>query len=441
MFRLLRNKLNKEGNIERQLKVFIFIHKQRTKLNEQSSFTLIELLIVIAIIGILAATVVLVLNPTQLLAQSRDGTRIQDLADINTAIKQYLADRNTNLGTSSVVYVSIPDTNSSCSDLGLPALPTGWSYHCVSTSTLTETNGNGWIPISFSSITTGNPLPTIPIDPQNTTSTGEYYTYATNGSQYELTSYFESNNYQTQAAQSGNPDPTTYALGSNLDLTPFIHGLVGYWPLNEGSGTVAYDKSGWGNNGTLADATTTESNVGPTWTTSGCLSGGSCLSFDGAGDYVSLPSGNYENFGTNNFSVSAWIKTTSSKQQSCIVSTAGGPLGYRFGFGGGKPYALYGDGTDYTEGTMGNVLLSDGNWHFLVINYFHDKRLTTAYIDGVEVGSMNINIVGSTSNTYAYIGQMGNFATFATGFFGDIRIYQYTIASAQIQAIYNSEKP
>ncbi|MCL5016232.1 MAG: type II secretion system GspH family protein, partial [Patescibacteria group bacterium] len=43
------------------------------KVNERSSFTLIELLIVIAIIGILASALVLVLNPSQLLSQSRDS--------------------------------------------------------------------------------------------------------------------------------------------------------------------------------------------------------------------------------------------------------------------------------------------------------------------------------------------------------------------------------
>ncbi|MCL5006615.1 MAG: prepilin-type N-terminal cleavage/methylation domain-containing protein, partial [Patescibacteria group bacterium] len=38
----------------------------------KDSFTLIELLISIAVIGILAAVVVVVLNPAQLLAESRD---------------------------------------------------------------------------------------------------------------------------------------------------------------------------------------------------------------------------------------------------------------------------------------------------------------------------------------------------------------------------------
>ncbi|MFA7201381.1 MAG: type II secretion system protein, partial [Candidatus Paceibacterota bacterium] len=42
------------------------------------SFTLIELLIVIGILAILTAAVVIVLNPTELLKQGRDSTRMTD---------------------------------------------------------------------------------------------------------------------------------------------------------------------------------------------------------------------------------------------------------------------------------------------------------------------------------------------------------------------------
>ncbi len=49
------------------------------KLKEKDSFTLIELLIVIAIIGILAAVVVLILNPQQLLAQGRERSEQEEL--------------------------------------------------------------------------------------------------------------------------------------------------------------------------------------------------------------------------------------------------------------------------------------------------------------------------------------------------------------------------
>ena len=53
-------------------------------------FTLLELLIVIAILAILAAVVILVLNPAQTLMQARDAQRLSDLSTMKSAIGLYL---------------------------------------------------------------------------------------------------------------------------------------------------------------------------------------------------------------------------------------------------------------------------------------------------------------------------------------------------------------
>ncbi len=203
-------------------------HSLKSSSRDESSFTLIELLIVIAIIGILAATVVLVLNPTQLLAQSRDSTRIQDLANINTAISDYLADGNMSLGVPDTVYVSIPDPTltgnqtSTCASLGLPALPTGWSYQCVSQTNLTKTNGTGWVPINFQNMDTNSPIPVLPIDPVNSTTTGEYFTYVDSGTSFEIDAMFESSKNLNLEESDGGDDGYLYEVGNNLTLTPSI---------------------------------------------------------------------------------------------------------------------------------------------------------------------------------------------------------------------------
>jgi len=54
------------------------------KTNLKKSFTLVELMIVIAILAILSAIVIFALNPAELFRKSRDSQR---LTDINTLYK------------------------------------------------------------------------------------------------------------------------------------------------------------------------------------------------------------------------------------------------------------------------------------------------------------------------------------------------------------------
>ena len=102
-------------------------------LQSNTSFTLIELLVVIGILAILTAAVIIILNPAEYLKQTRDVTRMNDLTSINQALSVLESQGITNFGLANTVYVSIPDTTSTCANLGLPTLPSNYSYHCVST--------------------------------------------------------------------------------------------------------------------------------------------------------------------------------------------------------------------------------------------------------------------------------------------------------------------
>jgi len=68
--------------------MYVYIKKQilniMFKLNTKKSFTLVELMIVIAILAILSAIVIFALNPSELFKKSRDSRRI---ADIQTLYK------------------------------------------------------------------------------------------------------------------------------------------------------------------------------------------------------------------------------------------------------------------------------------------------------------------------------------------------------------------
>jgi len=190
----------------------------------RQSFTLIEILVAVALIAVLAVAIILSLNPSELIKQARDSQRMTDINNLARAVNLYIGDTGGSgfYGTSSVVYVSIPDTTSTCANLGLPPLSSGWSYKCVSSSTLQKTDGTGWIPIDFRKQSFGKTLSKLPIDPINQTSTGNFYTYTYNQQtgKYEINTRFESTKRQELALSDGGDNGNVYEQGQSLSLMP-----------------------------------------------------------------------------------------------------------------------------------------------------------------------------------------------------------------------------
>ncbi|MDE2144883.1 MAG: hypothetical protein KGJ01_02885, partial [Patescibacteria group bacterium] len=248
-------------------------------------------------------------------------------------------------------------------------------------------------------------------------------------STYELTSYFESDKYQQTAANSGNPDPTTYAIGSNLSITPFIHGLVGYWPLNEGSGTTAYDNSGWNNNGSLLDA--------PTWI-QGINNGG--LYFTTSTQYVSASDYGLQTASVVPITFTAWIKTSNSGIEQVVSS--GGNSAMEANRGG---QVFLHECTPGDTGTTvnSNINLDDGNWHFIAVSYSTNNNATIFELDNSNVTvTANGQPTSGGSNFLIGDGQCdGNVYTAYPYSLASARIYKTTLTVAQLQAIYNVEKP
>jgi prepilin-type N-terminal cleavage/methylation domain-containing protein len=410
----------------------------------RASFTLIELLVVIAIVAILSVVVIITLNPTELLRQGRDSNRLSDLANINTALNIFQTDVSSgSLGTASTTYISIPDpaatstAGSQCQGLGLStsSLPVGWSYHCAASSTLRKADGTGWLPVNLTLISFKSPLGTLPVDPVNTTSSGQYYTYTPGGS-WELTSGMESQKYAQQEASDGGVDPAMYETGTNLTLSPFAHGMVGYWRFDEGSGATAIDSSGNGNTGTWYGTGVTHWVAGKVGSYAG--------QFNGTDDYVDITDYFPQ---SDSFTVTAWFNLDSGAAAP-TSSGNGFPI---FGnnqlcsFIGYQPYSgAFCHLRQYATGSQGlnwyKAGLADSNWHHVALAVSQTAYTAELFLDGVSLGKQNIGTEGYTAGNGALARFGKNYSIFWWGKLDDLRLYRRALSAAEVAAIYNATK-
>jgi len=355
---------------------------------------------------------------------------MSEFQTINKALGNYLADGNTSLGLTNKVYVSIPDSSLTCANLGLPSLPTNWEYRCSNSDNYRKVDSNGWIPVNFTSVSWGSPLPILPIDPVNSTSTGQYYTYVVGGS-YKLTALFESEKYTERAAKDGGVDLAEYEIGTNLSLAPFTHGLVGYWKFDEGSGTTASDSSGYGNTGTLSTGAST-----PGWTTGKV---GGALSFDGVDDYVGLPEPPAASTNINTGSVFAWIKTPNAGTgyQGIVVK--------QFAYGMFLVDNIFGI-YDWVSGWRSSgVNLADNLWHFVGFTFENIDAAAPSnnaklYLDGELKVTVTLKLQNHNEGIVIGAGNNPGVSQFFNGLIDEVRIYNRALSAAEISAIYNATK-
>ncbi|MBI2564042.1 MAG: hypothetical protein HYW08_16975, partial [candidate division NC10 bacterium] len=203
-------------------------------------------------------------------------------------------------------------------------------------------------------------------------------------------------------------------------------GLVGYWKVDEGSGTTATDSSGNGNTGTLMN--------GPTWTV-GKLN--SALSFDGLTNYVSVP--HTAALDAYPLSVAVWMKTASTSGVRGIVNkyAAGSFNGYQLFMNNGNLCAWYlRDTSNYVYDGGGCTFnlagYNDNQWHHVA--FVVDASGGRLYVDGLLKGSLAwTGTAGPPSTTQPihlahYPGAFGG-AEYFPGLLDDVRIYTRALSA------------
>jgi hypothetical protein len=221
---------------------------------------------------------------------------------------------------------------------------------------------------------------------------------------------------------------------------------IAWWKMDECQGNTLFDATGNGNNGTISigasgsqTAIGTCTKTGTAWGNGSVGKFSSSMNFDGTDDFVSIPAGPYTSFGTSNFTVTGWVKTTSLTGQAEVASSAGSNNGWRFGTDSGYPYFGYGDGVHWNEGGAFQCpMINDNTWHHIAITYLWNNSINV-YTDGKFCQTIGSGVSGSVGpggpmslGSYPYGG-----SGFYTGQSDDIRIYNYALTAAQIANVKN----
>ena len=243
--------------------------------------------------------------------------------------------------------------------------------------------------------------------------------------------------------------PSSVIAGTIFSAPSYIglsEGLIGYWSFNDNdmaqspSNTFAMDRSGNGNNGKLKNMATSSARV------TGKIGQG--LSFDGTDDYVDVGNKSDFNFGTSNFSIAGWVKTSSPNTENFISkrTVCDNESFWETQIQGPSPsergVELSVDqdnlGTNYN-----NIIsspINDGNWHHFA--FTRVGATLTVYIDGKfdtgtpfgnpKIGAGTANI----SNAGTVLLAKGTCASQFSGSTDDVRVYNRALSVAEIQRLY-----
>jgi hypothetical protein len=282
-------------------------------------------------------------------------------------------------------------------------------------------------------------LASLPTDPINASSSNLYYTYVSGGS-FELTAAFESSKFKLggdkdTVSTDGGSYPDLYEVGSNLSLAPLDYGdasLVGYWPLNEGTGTIAYDRSGKGNNG-IGGANTP-------WAFGGSCerSSGSCLIMNSY--YVFTVQDTSSLDLPNTMTIAAWFKpiTPPSAQMHPIQKwTSTIDANYVWYWQTNNLSFLDANLAGVWTGisSLGALMPSSG-WHHIVFTY--NGSVGISYLDGIPRYSTVVNPPIATNGANLVFGRDVD-ASAAIGL-DDVRIYNRALSASEVSALYNATK-
>ncbi len=206
-------------------------------------------------------------------------------------------------------------------------------------------------------------------------------------------------------------------------------GFIAYYPLDEGTGNIATDTSGNGNDGTLVG--------NPQWV-AGQIDG--ALQFDGTDDCVNL--GNKPAFNpSGSFSISLWANITnwSTNWNHAMIGNRGEDgVGWQLRRHSNDNFCFTTRGISRDD-TASETIPSLNEWIHIACVYDNINNTKSIYLNGVQDKVVTTNpgsIRTTTHNTY--IGARANSANtgqeaFFSGMLDDVRIYNRPLLPGEVE--------
>ena len=378
------------------------------------AFTLIELLIVIAIIGILATLVIVQTGDSN--RKARNASAQSDIAQMGKAVESFRIDDQASGQVISDLPGSTDQQGGGQNTLASVFTGTQNIGTLTYAAAVTKTPGPPYI---YRYVASGTPTvasgatvrqlvkgsPGLPIYSLCTTLVGAATPYfcasdAVGGGQSSL-------------------DQVSASQGIGNISAAAANGLVGWYKL-DGTGTLgaATDASGNGNDGTLANFTFDGA-------TNGWVPGkfGNALQFNGSNDYVKSASVSVGSSGT----LSAWVYVTATTNYPMFISF-GYALELRLLGGSNRP-DLNVNSTDAVSPTA----ISPNQWHLITGSY--SGTTATIYVDGISQNTATVPALGTASGIDLGARYPSNDYDL-TGRLDDVRIYNRALGSTEVQQLY-----
>ncbi len=348
--------------------------------HRQHGFTLIEIMMVIAIIAMLVSVVLVALNPSKQIANAQDKSRLNDVDKLRKAMSQYQI------------------------DFGVLPQDASW--------------------------------PSIAETPKPVCAPGKVNAACVNLDAQLVTAYLTSiphdanevnPNFSGYKVAKSTPVPVVVATNMNHTEYGLDNGLVGHWNF-ETLGNIAYDASLSGNNGSMTGVLLTSSVPKTTFPDT------KSASFSAA---TYMITGNPAALQLSNGTVSAWINVPvggAGAGYRGIVTKRSAYSMYLLN----NVFGVYDWGANL--GRSSGVSLNDGKWHHVAYTFQSGvANGTTLYIDGVAIVSTTTSVSNQTlAVAVGAGGPVGGIELF-TGSIDDARIYNRLLTAVEIAALAKGE--